>query len=133
MWWRKRNAWANVRLPSPALSLPSFAVVLHSNSMRGHTKAAMSLAAACAVGLLAYPNAQAHEDMPVVSGSVEALSGDCPKLRFRVGGQVVTTDARTEFDDGDCSDVKEGVRVEVEGPMDEAGVLLAHEVDLSVP
>ena len=70
--------------------------------------------------------------MTEVSGSIEGLSGDCPNLRFRIGSQVVSTDARTEYDDGACADVKDGGRVEVEGRLGDDGVLLAREVDLDV-
>jgi hypothetical protein len=93
----------------------------------------MSLAAACVVGTLAYPDARADEDMPVVTGSVEELSGSCPNLRFRVGGQVVATDGGTDFDDGDCIDMKDGSRVEVEGHVRDDGVLLATDIDLDIP
>jgi hypothetical protein len=108
-------------------------MVLHSNVMRGHTKVAVSLAAACAMGTLGYSSARADEDMPALVGSVEELSGDCPNLRFRVAGQVVATNGGTDFDDGDCVDVKDGSRVEVEGHVGDDGVLVATDVDLDVP
>jgi hypothetical protein len=113
--------------------LLTFEVVLHSNVMRGHTKVAVSLAAACAIGTLAHSNARADEDMPAVVGAVEELSGECPNLRFRVAGQVVATNGGTDFDDGDCVDMKNGSQVEVEGRVGDDGVLLATDVDLDVP
>jgi hypothetical protein len=99
--------------------------------MTTHTKVTMSLAA-CAVLMFAYPGALAHEGMTEVSGEVAGVSGNCPNLRFKVGEQSVATDANTDFDDGDCADVKNGGQVEVEGHVGTDGMLLAKEVDLDV-
>lgn len=93
---------------------------------------ALSFGAACSLGTLSYSEAQADEGEIEVSGSVEGLSGSCPNLRFRVGTLAVTTDVRTEFDDGSCADVKNGGRVEVEGRQAPDGGILAAEVDLRV-
>ncbi len=101
--------------------------------MRGRTILALSFGAACSLGALSHSGAQAADEGEIeVSGSVEGLSGGCPNLRFRVGALAVSTDARTEFDDGSCADVKNGGRVEVEGRQAPDGGVLAREVDLRV-
>ncbi len=92
-------------------------------------KAVLSLAAASLVGTLAYRDAQAADDIEVL-GAVQGLSGTCPNLRFQVGGQPVSTDDGTDFDDGKCTDLKNGTHVEVEGEKGTDGVLLADDVDL---
>jgi hypothetical protein len=97
--------------------------------MTGKIKAVLSLAAASLVGTLAYRDAQAADDIEVL-GAVQGLSGTCPNLRFSVGGQPVSTDDGTDFDDGECSDLKNGTHVEVEGEHGTDGVLLADDVDL---
>lgn len=50
-----------------------------------------------------------------VSGIVSELSGSCPALRFSVQGSVVITDGQTTFKGGNCSRVKNGLKVEVTG------------------
>lgn len=65
-----------------------------------------------------------------VSGNVENLSGSCPSLNFVIGGIRITTDPKTDFDDGACEELKNGARAEVEGTLREDGTLVASEVDL---
>ncbi len=65
-----------------------------------------------------------------LEGEALQVRGQCPELRFSLGGFVVTTDARTEFDDGGCEDVVEGARVEVDGIAGAEGGVRAREVDL---
>lgn len=89
----------------------------------------LSLAAVSLVGTLAFREARADEDIEV-RGTVVGLSGQCPTLRFQVGGQKVATDESTDFDDGACTDVKNGVEVEVDGEQGTDAVLLADDVDL---
>ena len=62
-------------------------------------------------------------------GPVQNLSGVCPQLAFVVTGVAVTTDFRTSFTDGNCSDVADGVVVEVSGPI-ALGTLQAAEVEI---
>jgi hypothetical protein len=50
-----------------------------------------------------------------VSGIVSELSGSCPALRFSLGGSVVITNSQTAFKGGNCSRVKNGLKVEVTG------------------
>jgi hypothetical protein len=49
---------------------------------------------------------------------------------FDVAGQAVTTTAGTEFENGVADDVALGVKVEVEGRIDDNGVLVAEKVSL---
>ena len=48
---------------------------------------------------------------------------------FHVAGQPVTTDAQTRFEDGSGRNLRVGVRVEVEGHLNAAGVLVAREIE----
>ena len=48
---------------------------------------------------------------------------------FQVAGRPVTTDARTRFEDGSGRNLRDGVRVEVEGYLNAAGVLVAREIE----
>lgn len=72
----------------------------------------------------------AGNDEIEVTGDAANVSGACPDLQFTLGSQQVTTDARTEFDDGNCTDVRDGTRVHVEGRMGDGGALVASEVEL---
>jgi hypothetical protein len=98
--------------------------------MTRHTKVMMSLAAASAALMFAYPDVRADdENQSEVSGSVAGLTGTCPSVRFKIGDQIISTDGNTDFQDGDCADVKNGEEVHVEGYVGADGVLLAGEVD----
>ena len=48
---------------------------------------------------------------------------------FHVGGQPVTTNAQTRFENGNAGDLAVGVRVEVEGFLNAEGLLVAREVE----
>jgi len=50
-----------------------------------------------------------------VEGKISNLAGSCPTVTFDVGGLTVTTDANTQYEDGDCGTLANGVKVEVEG------------------
>jgi len=60
-------------------------------------------------------------------GEVANVSGQCPSLRFTVGGKTVTTTSSTTFVKGTCEAVKAGSSVEVEGTMS-GGTLVARKV-----
>ena len=45
--------------------------------------------------------------------------GECPALRFTIGAQRIITNATTDFDEDTCPDIKNGIRVEVEGTVSE--------------
>ena len=63
-----------------------------------------------------------------VEGVIEDLSGTCPSVTFTVAGATVVVDSRTRFDDGSCTDLANGKRVEVDG-MTREKKLHAIEVD----
>ena len=65
-----------------------------------------------------------------LSGRVQALSGACPSVRFTLGGTVVTTNGQTRFRHGNCSELRNGDRVEVKGRRQPDGSVTAQEVDL---
>lgn len=64
-----------------------------------------------------------------VKGTVSALSGTCPALTFTVGTRVVRTGSATVFDDR-CTDVRNGVRVEVNGTRMNDGTFTAARVEV---
>lgn len=65
-----------------------------------------------------------------VEGEVSAREGDCPTLSFVVDDTRVMTDASTRFDDGECGDIENGVRVEVKGIRQADGTVKATHVEI---
>jgi hypothetical protein len=65
-----------------------------------------------------------------VEGAVGALAGSCPSLTFTVKATPVSTDAATRFKEGTCSQVTNGVRVEVKGVRQSNGSIKATRVEL---
>ncbi|NLE84907.1 MAG: hypothetical protein GX607_00770 [Myxococcales bacterium] len=98
--------------------------------------AASSLGLGFGFGVALVPAVAQQEKAPQgemeVTGPVTNLSGTCPSLQFTIATQQVTTDANTEFDDGTCDAIVNGLAVEVEGMVGSDGVLAAEEVDLKV-
>jgi Domain of unknown function (DUF5666) len=64
-----------------------------------------------------------------VEGTVSALTGTCPALTFTVGTRVVRTGSATIFDDR-CTDIRNGVRVEVKGTRANDGTFTATRVEV---
>lgn len=63
--------------------------------------------------------------------TVSQVSGTCPALSLLVQGVRVSTNASTKFEDGTCSSIVPGTRVEVEGDMLAAdGSVLAEELEI---
>jgi hypothetical protein len=69
-------------------------------------------------------------DRVTVAGGVEAVSGSCPTIAFRVRGSNVYTSSATQFEDGGCKDVKNGKRVDVRGRRMADGRVHADRVEL---
>ena len=63
-------------------------------------------------------------------GAVGALAGSCPSLTFTVNATTVSTDAATRFKEGTCSQVTNGVRVEVKGVRQPNSSIKAARVEL---
>ena len=64
-----------------------------------------------------------------VKGTISALSGTCPALTFTIGTRLVRTGSTTVFDDR-CTDVANGVRVEVKGTRANDGTFTAARVEI---
>ena len=64
-------------------------------------------------------------------GAVSGLSGGCPDITFTLNSKPVTTSATTFFEDGTCSTVQNGTRVEVKGTKQANGSVSAMAVWLS--
>jgi hypothetical protein len=75
------------------------------------------------------PFTVAQQGEASISGGVEWVQGSCPNLRFSVNAQQIQTTSSTDYEDGDCGAVRQGVRVIVKGIIGTDGVLRAHEVD----
>lgn len=95
----------------------------------------LAIAGSLGLGMVVQLDAQAGDrdkgknDKAEVEGVVENMTGTCPNLQFTVQGKKVTTNSRTDFDDGACENIRNGQRVDVEGRK-ENGALVAKEVDL---
>jgi hypothetical protein len=64
-----------------------------------------------------------------VKGIVSTLSGTCPALTFTVGTRVIRTGSTTIFDDR-CTEIRNGVRVEVKGTRTNDGTFTATRVEV---
>jgi hypothetical protein len=64
------------------------------------------------------------------SGTVSSLTGTCPVLSFRVGGRLVQTDNDTEFMQGNCKHLGNGMDVGVTGTLTTGGAVYATQVQL---
>ena len=63
-----------------------------------------------------------------IEGTISTLGGTCPAQSLTVRGVPVTTSASTRFDDVTCAALAVGMRVEVEGALQD-GVLVASKVE----
>ncbi len=64
-----------------------------------------------------------------LEGAITAVEGACPTLRLMVKGRAVSISAATRFDEGTCSTLKVGTKVEIEGDV-QGAVLLASTVEV---
>ena len=64
-----------------------------------------------------------------LTGSVRNVGGTCPDKTFRVDGRSVRTTSTTEYDDGDCGDIRNNASVRVTGIVGSDGVVTAEEVE----
>ena len=65
-----------------------------------------------------------------LKGTVAGLGGACPSLTFTVNGSAAATNSATRYEDGSCGSIKNGTRVEVRGPRQPNGSVLAAKVDI---
>ena len=64
------------------------------------------------------------------SGTVSGLTGTCPVLSFTVGGRLVRTDNGTEFIQGNCKHLSNGMDIGVTGTLTTGGAVHATQVQL---
>jgi uncharacterized protein DUF5666 len=69
-------------------------------------------------------------DAGELEGTVSNKTGNCPTLTFTVQGSTVTTDGNTKFEDGQCSQIANATKVEVEGTRQSNNTVLAKKVEL---
>ena len=65
-----------------------------------------------------------------LDGPLSGLTGTCPAMRFTVEGRVVTTSSQTDFRGGNCGQLVNGLRVEVQGRQQSDGTIAAESVRL---
>ena len=65
-----------------------------------------------------------------LKGTVAGLGGACPSLTFTVNGSAAVTNSATRYEDGSCSSIQNGTRLEVKGPRQPNGSVLATKVDI---
>ncbi len=65
-----------------------------------------------------------------LKGTVAGLGGACPSLTFTVNGSAAVTNSATRYEDGACGSIRNGTRVEVRGPRQPNGSVLAAKVDI---
>jgi hypothetical protein len=65
-----------------------------------------------------------------LEGAISNKSGTCPTLTFTVQGSTITTDGNTKFEDGQCSQIANGTKVEVEGTRQANNSVLARTIEL---
>jgi Domain of unknown function (DUF5666) len=63
-----------------------------------------------------------------IEGSLGGLQGSCPAIRFGVNGFSIVTSASTTFEDGTCSSLKNGAKVNVKGTKQGDGSIAATRV-----
>lgn len=68
-----------------------------------------------------------------ISGAISSRRGTCPSITFNVGTTVVSTNERTQFEDGTCARALDNVMVEVKGTRQANGSLLASSIELKGP
>jgi hypothetical protein len=68
------------------------------------------------------------EDEVRVRGAIAAVNGACPARTLNVASRVVTTHARTRFDDVSCASLASGMEVEVRGSRQSNGSILASRI-----
>jgi hypothetical protein len=64
-----------------------------------------------------------------LEGRAQSVVGGCPALQFLVNGTAVSTDSSTSFKGGNCSKLKNGTRVTVDG-VREGNVVKARTVEI---
>lgn len=58
-----------------------------------------------------------HGRATQIEGIAMDVTGKCPMLTIMINGQTVKTDARTDFQRGDCRRVEAGMRLHIAGSM----------------
>jgi hypothetical protein len=58
------------------------------------------------------------------------VAGTCPEVTFRIGGQTLFyTTADTRYDDVRCSDLRNGMSVEIKGTLMSDGRIRADQIE----
>ena len=71
----------------------------------------------------------AQDGAASISGLVRSLDGSCPSRRFTINGHRIRTTSSTDYEEGSCGELRDGVAVRVKGIVGSDEVLTAIEVD----
>jgi hypothetical protein len=63
-----------------------------------------------------------------LEGRISGLSGQCPNVSFSLAGRTVGADGNTEYKEGRCRDLSNGVRVDVRGTVHVNGGIYAKRI-----
>jgi hypothetical protein len=63
-----------------------------------------------------------------LEGRISGLSGQCPNVSFSLAGRTVGADGNTDYKEGRCRDLSNGVRVEVRGTLHVNGGVYAKRI-----
>jgi hypothetical protein len=70
-----------------------------------------------------------QDEATSILGRARNIEGSCPNKRFTVSGQSVRTTRSTDYEDGNCGDIRTFVTVRVTGIVGSDNVLTASEVE----
>ncbi|HWV93477.1 MAG TPA: DUF5666 domain-containing protein, partial [Vicinamibacterales bacterium] len=76
------------------------------------------------------PPASPPPSVQQFSGTVSGLTGTCPALSLTVGGRLVHTDDGTQFTQGNCKHLENGMNIGVTGTLTTGGAVYATAVQL---
>lgn len=121
------------------VNVPTNAIIRHGDRMlslgdlktgeRVHVRGTLSGSIIVASEVKLQDENQPGQGEAEVEGTVSARSGSCPTVTFNVGTTKVVTDATTQFKDGTCATIANGMKVEVEGTRQADGSIKAARVE----
>ena len=126
------EAWAQTAASLPASGASS--VPLPGSPGSGVTWFIAGMVVGLVVGYMIGRNANKAAAAPPsvlqFSGTGSCLRGTCRVVSFTVGGRLVQTDSGTEFRQGNCTHLSNGMDIGVTGTLTTGGAVYATQVQL---
>jgi len=66
-----------------------------------------------------------------LTGTVSAITGSCPTLRFSAGGRTIVTDQDTTYTRAKCNDLSNGDSIAIAGTIQTDGTVLADKLEFN--